>query len=332
MATSASALCSAIAPTISVLEPGLVHIRGALTQSDQEWLANVAFEEGERNGGFYEDRKLNSTRSRGRIYDTLARFPEGTREVCMTQVARACSADWAMPAMSPTHLLLLKYSTEKGMGFHRDNSENDGAGDFPVVSLSVGNTSVFAVKHERHSVEKTIVLESGDAVIFGGPCRQALHAVTQVFPNTAPCFLPRSFVNARLNFTFRHAPEVLGREKMFEFFKAGNTTSAGHALNFDNAVGQQEGLQIAVGEPRRLCPRDGMPRTRAQFAARHGGAWKRSWDAAPAGPASASGSARIEAEQALEKVDIMDPGTERAASDAHAGEHSHRRRWRKANG
>jgi len=209
---------------ISVLEPGLVHISGALTETEQECLARVALEEGEQRGGLYESGQLNSTRTRGRIYDTMERFPNSMQELCAKQLARARGADPAMAAMVPTHLLLLTYATEKGVGFHRDNSENDGAGEFPVVSFSIGNSSVFVLKHERHGPETKLWLASGDAVLFG-PFRQMLHAVTEVHPHTAPSWLPAPFLNAPLNFTIRHAPEILGRETEFALFKPGRNPS-----------------------------------------------------------------------------------------------------------
>merc|ERR1719291_792041 len=99
---------------------------------------------GEQDRGFYEDDgALNSSAARGRVFDRLQCFPDGMEQLCLTQVQRATLADPAMPAMQPTHLLMLKYSSERGIGFHRDNSENDGAGDFPVVSLSIGNSATF---------------------------------------------------------------------------------------------------------------------------------------------------------------------------------------------
>lgn len=292
-------------PALSVLEPGLVHIRSALAPAEQEWLAAVALQEGEHRGGFYEDSKLNSTSSRGRIYDCLQRFPDGIQDFCTTQLTRAHAADPAMPAMLPTHLLLLKYATERGMGFHRDNGENDGAGDFPVVSLSIGNTCVFKLKHERSAPETQILLMSGDAVLFGGPCRQMLHAVTEVHPATAPSWLPAPFRNARLNFTFRHAPEILGREKAFELFKPAALHHSARPLEHDlcvparDASTAQQNVKMRVGQQRRLCPLDGRPCTQSQFFERHGSASEQKWKLAPPGPAAAAKGAEMEAESVL---------------------------------
>jgi alkylated DNA repair dioxygenase AlkB len=57
--------------------------------------------------------------------------------------------DPAMPDMDPTHLLTLYYAKERKMGWHRDEGSNDGKSEQPVVSLSVGNTCEFHVKHDE---------------------------------------------------------------------------------------------------------------------------------------------------------------------------------------
>lgn len=325
---------------ISVLEPGLVHISGALTATEQECLARVALEEGERCGGFYESGKLNSARTRGRIYDTMERFPRSIQQLCLKQVARARGADPAMPAMVPTHLLLLKYASETGIRFHRDNSENDGAGEFPVVSLSIGNSAVFVLKHERDGPETKILLASGDAVLFGGPCRQMLHAVTEVHTHTAPSWLPTPFLNARLNFTFRHAPEILGREKEFALFKNGKPginplvqDRRASALEAGSPA-VEAGPAPDVGPPRRLCPLDGKPYTQSQFIERHGTCWQRIWEAAPPGPAAAAKAAQLDAERMLNEIDsptvlTHEMACEKAAIESHY--QAPRRRWKKKN-
>jgi alkylated DNA repair protein (DNA oxidative demethylase) len=48
-------------------------------------------------------------------------------------------------------------------------------------------------------VEK-LVLESGDAFVFGGASRLRYHGVTRILPGTAPPGLP---FEGRLNLTFR---------------------------------------------------------------------------------------------------------------------------------
>lgn len=133
-----------------------------------------------------------------------------------------------MPAMNPTHLLLLYYTTADGMYWHTDSDENDGDNDHPIVSVSLGNTCEFGIKL-CGKPEQTLMLErhssalfryilpfpiSGDVLIWGGPQRLLLHAVHRVRKGTTPSFLP--FEDARINFTFRDAPNVLGKEARYQ--------------------------------------------------------------------------------------------------------------------
>ncbi len=71
----------------------------------------------------------------------------------------------------------------------------------PVVSLSIGDTArfLFGGTRRREPVE-TILLESGDAFVFGGAARLRYHGVTRIVPGTAPEALRLA---GRFNLTFR---------------------------------------------------------------------------------------------------------------------------------
>jgi alkylated DNA repair protein (DNA oxidative demethylase) len=47
---------------------------------------------------------------------------------------------------------------------------------------------------------QTLLLESGDAFVFGGPSRLRYHGVTRILAGTAPAGLP---FEGRMNLTFR---------------------------------------------------------------------------------------------------------------------------------
>jgi len=210
------------------LAPGLVLVKGALDEGVQQRLAALAWEVGGRegSGGFWEtpgggasgkSPRLNNAPGRGRIYRQVAEYDAWVTELCFRQVELARKADPCMPAMKPTHLVLLYYASNGGKAWHRDEGENDGRGEEPVVSLSVGDACDFALRPGGRREDDGLVmrLESGDAVIFGGPCRQALHAVLDIHPGTSP-----AGQRGRFNFTFRAAPEVLGREEEFRLMGA----------------------------------------------------------------------------------------------------------------
>jgi len=63
--------------------------------------------------------------------------------------------------------------------------------------------------------KKNIRLDSGDVAIWGGPQRMLKHNVGKVYQDTSPVTLPTSARNVRLNFTFRDAPNIIGREHEF---------------------------------------------------------------------------------------------------------------------
>ena len=89
------------------------------------------------------------------------------------------------------------------MGVHQDKDESAAAiaAGVPVVSLSLGDTArfLFGGIRRRDPVEP-LLLESGDAFVFGGPARLRYHGVSRILPNTAP---PDLQINGRFNLTFR---------------------------------------------------------------------------------------------------------------------------------
>jgi DNA oxidative demethylase len=101
-------------------------------------------------------------------------------------------------------LCILNYYDEQGrMGLHQDKDESDRslAAGLPVVSISLGDTAkfLFGGLRRRDAVE-AMLLESGDAFVFGGPARLRYHGVTRIVPGTAPLELGMS---GRFNLTFR---------------------------------------------------------------------------------------------------------------------------------
>lgn len=211
-----------VAPRLLVVEPGLVLIKRAIDGDMQRRLAALALAAGrEEENGFWKmsgdgRRQPNNGRARGRIYGRAACYPPWVRELCLREVARARAADPHMPEMEPTHLVLLYYMSAGGKAWHRDDQANDGRSRAPVVSLSLGDACDFSIRSAASPHTGTVLrLESGDAVLFGGPCRFEAHAVTKVHPGTSPKALQDTLPDGRLNFTYRDAPEVLGREREF---------------------------------------------------------------------------------------------------------------------
>jgi DNA alkylation damage repair protein AlkB len=103
----------------------------------------------------------------------------------------------------PDICLINFYPGDGRMGLHQDKDESPASIDagMPVVSLSIGDTArfLFGGLRRREPVE-TILLESGDAFVFGGPARLRYHGVARIVPGTAPAALQ---LNGRFNLTFR---------------------------------------------------------------------------------------------------------------------------------
>jgi DNA alkylation damage repair protein AlkB len=95
------------------------------------------------------------------------------------------------------------YGAEGRMGLHQDKDESADSirSGRPVVSMSLGDTArfLFGGVRRRDPIE-TILLESGDAFVFGGPARLRYHGVARIMPGTGPNVLG---LDGRLNLTFR---------------------------------------------------------------------------------------------------------------------------------
>ena len=99
--------------------------------------------------------------------------------------------------------ILNYYEAEGRMGLHQDKDESQQslAAGVPVVSISLGDTArfLFGGLRRRDPVE-ALLLESGDAFVFGGPARLRYHGVSRILPASAP---PALGLPGRYNLTFR---------------------------------------------------------------------------------------------------------------------------------
>ena len=106
-------------------------------------------------------------------------------------------------AFRPDICLINWYGAEGRMGLHQDKDESPesiGAG-LPVVSMSLGDTARFQLGgFKRKEPVETLLLEAGDAFVFGGESRLRYHGVTRILPGTAP---PELGIEGRFNLTFR---------------------------------------------------------------------------------------------------------------------------------
>lgn len=82
-------------------------------------------------------------------------------------------------ARDPDCCLVNWYGAKARMGLHRDADEADYS--WPVLSISLGDPGLFRMGGaERSDPTSSILLESGDVVIMGGPARRAYHGIDRI--------------------------------------------------------------------------------------------------------------------------------------------------------
>ena len=210
--------------TPSVVAPGVVHLPGWLDADLRIELVERCRGWSDASGGARSPRMRNGTSMSVRMVGlgwhwypyryartrddgdggrALA-FPPWLGDLSRRAVADAVAVDPLVAAdpdgFAPDVALVNWYVPGAKMGMHVDGDEVAPA---PVVSLSVGSTGVFrfgnAAGRGRPWVD--VPLESGDAVVFGGPSRLAYHGVTRLVPGTDdPAIGP---LPGRLNVTVR---------------------------------------------------------------------------------------------------------------------------------
>ncbi|KAG6420975.1 hypothetical protein SASPL_117521 [Salvia splendens] len=118
------------------------------------------------------------------------------------------NVDDVLPKMSPDVCIVNFYTSSGRLGLHQDRDETRESLDkrLPVVSISIGDSAEFLYGEQRDvNKAKSVTLESGDVLIFGGESRHIYHGVKAIVPDTAPPALLEmtGLQPGRLNLTFR---------------------------------------------------------------------------------------------------------------------------------
>ncbi|MDQ3214417.1 MAG: alpha-ketoglutarate-dependent dioxygenase AlkB [Acidobacteriota bacterium] len=201
------------------IAPGALHLRGYLPLAQQQAVAACCLALGAGDAGFYTPvvrgggvmsvrmlclgRHWNArTYSYEDVRSDVDGRPPPSIPADLTILAARVAADAGF-TFTPDTCIVNWYTATSRMGLHQDKDESAEslAHGAPVVSLSIGDTArfLFGGLKRRDPVQK-ILLESGDAFVFGGPSRLRYHGVTRIEIGTAPDGLP---VSGRLNLTFR---------------------------------------------------------------------------------------------------------------------------------
>jgi alkylated DNA repair protein (DNA oxidative demethylase) len=114
------------------------------------------------------------------------------------EIALAAWANLANGAPPPEACLVNFYDTSARMGLHQDRDEEDFSA--PVLSLSLGDSCLFRVGGtKRGDKTRSFDLNSGDALILGGPARLAFHGVDRIKAGSSKLLAS----GGRLNLTLR---------------------------------------------------------------------------------------------------------------------------------
>ncbi len=100
----------------------------------------------------------------------------------------------------PDACLINYYDAQAKMGAHQDVDEKDFSA--PILSVSLGDSCRFRFGGEtRGGPTQSLVLESGDVLVFGGPARKMFHGVDRILPGSSTLLNPPG----RINLTLRRA-------------------------------------------------------------------------------------------------------------------------------
>ena len=118
------------------------------------------------------------------------------------EIARAAWAELAPEAPPPEACLVNYYQASARIGLHQDRDEEDFSA--PVLSLSLGDTCLFRVGGlDRRDRTRSFNLESGDAVILGGPARLAFHGVDRIKSGSSTLLEQGGRINLTLRRVFK---------------------------------------------------------------------------------------------------------------------------------
>ena len=134
-----------------------------------------------------------------RGYRYQPRHPETGRP--WPPIPESLLAAWTelAPGTPPPEACLVNvYDDKARMGLHQDRDEEELTA--PVVSISLGDPAIFRIGGvSRGAPTRSFRLESGDALVFGGPARLAFHGVDRVLPGGSTLLEP----GGRINLTLR---------------------------------------------------------------------------------------------------------------------------------
>ena len=199
--------------------PGTIHLRAYMGIEEQTSLVQRCIEIGSQPAGFYTPAVRGEAYMSikmvclGRHWNAKTYRYEATRSDYdglpvqelpddLKNLARRAAAEVGMTIEADV-CLINRYLEGGRLGLHQDKDERPETieAGYPVVSVSLGDSAKFMIGGtKRKDSVKTIVLESGDALVMGGPSRLRYHGVSGILEGTAPKELG---IQGRFNLNFR---------------------------------------------------------------------------------------------------------------------------------
>ncbi|TKY63601.1 Alpha-ketoglutarate-dependent dioxygenase AlkB [Spatholobus suberectus] len=202
-----------------ILRPGMVLLKNYITHDEQVEIVKVCRELGLGPGGFYQPGYASGAKLRlkmmclGMDWDPQTykygkkrvidgskppSIPKHFSELVIRAIQdahslikkeyRVWNVEDVLPSMTPDICIVNFYTNNGKLGLHQDRDESRESlrKGLPVVSFSVGDSAEFLYGDQR-DIEKaeSVLLESGDVLIFGGESRHVFHGVSSVLPNSA---------------------------------------------------------------------------------------------------------------------------------------------------
>lgn len=131
-------------------------------------------------------------------YRYIDRHPSGVAWPAIPESVLAVWRALVSEGREPDCCLVNYYGASARMGLHRDADEKDFS--WPVLSISLGDSALFRMGGQgRKDPTSTVLLESGDVVLLGGPARCAYHGIDRIRAGSSR-LLPEG---GRLNLTLR---------------------------------------------------------------------------------------------------------------------------------
>lgn len=114
-----------------------------------------------------------------RGYRYVERHPSGAAWPAIPESVLGVWRALVSEARLPDCCLVNWYGATARMGMHRDADEADFG--WPVLSISLGDPAAFRIGGPaRKDPTQTVLLESGDVVVFGGAARLAYHGIDRI--------------------------------------------------------------------------------------------------------------------------------------------------------